>query len=157
VLSTRAVLVAIQPLGEGEKFDKLIRPKAEWRRLLPPEAYAILFEARTERPFTSPLDHEKRPGTYICAACRLPLFRSKAKFDSRTGWPSFYEAISERVDTKRDFGLPEERTEYHCRRCGGHQGHVFNDGPLPTRQRWCNNGAALTFIPEGEPLPPLAT
>jgi len=140
-----------------EKVSKLEKPKAEWRKLLTPEAYAVLFEERTEAPFTSPLDKEKRQGTFVCAACYLPLFSSKAKFDSGTGWPSFYEPLKGRVGTKRDFWLVLPRTEYHCIRCGGHQGHVFDDGPPPTRQRWCNNGVALKFVPEGEPLPQLRT
>ena len=138
-------------------IDKLEKPKAEWRKLLPPEAYAVLFEERTERAFSSPLDKEKRRGTFICAACQLPLFDSKAKFDSGTGWPSFYEPIAGRMATKRDYWLVVPRTEYHCVRCGGHQGHVFNDGPRPTGQRWCNNGLALQFVPEGDALPALRT
>ena len=138
-------------------IDKLEKPKAEWRKLLPPEAYAVLFEERTERAFSSPLDKEKRRGTFICAACQLPLFDARAKFDSGTGWPSFYEPIAGRMGTKRDYWLVVPRTEYHCMRCGGHQGHVFNDGPRPTGQRWCNNGVALQFVPEGDALPALRT
>jgi len=139
------------------KIERLEKPKAEWRKLLPPEAFAVLFEEHTERAFSSPLDREKRRGTFICAACYLPLFNSAAKFDSGTGWPSFYEPIAGRVGTKRDFWLVVPRTEYHCARCGGHQGHVFNDGPKPTGQRWCNNGLALQFVPEGEAPPALRT
>jgi peptide-methionine (R)-S-oxide reductase len=139
------------------KIDKLEKPKAEWRKLLPAEVYAVLFEERTERAFSSPLDKEKRRGTFICAACQLPLFSSTTKFDSGTGWPSFYEPIAGRMATKRDYWLVVPRTEYHCVRCGGHQGHVFNDGPRPTGQRWCNNGLALQFVPEGEALPALRT
>jgi peptide-methionine (R)-S-oxide reductase len=140
-----------------EKVSKLEKPKAEWRKLLTPAAYAVLFEERTEAPFTSPLDREKRQGTFVCAACYLPLFSSNAKFDSGTGWPSFYESLKGRVATKRDYWLVLPRTEYHCIRCGGHQGHVFDDGPPPTGQRWCNNGVALKFVSEGEPLPQLRT
>ena len=140
-----------------EKIEKLEKSKAEWRKLLPFAAYSVLFEERTEPPFSSPLDKEKRPGTFVCAACYLPLFSSTAKFDSGTGWPSFYEPIVGRMGTKRDFWLVLPRTEYHCIRCGGHQGHVFNDGPRPTGQRWCNNGLALRFFPEGDRLPPLRT
>jgi peptide-methionine (R)-S-oxide reductase len=140
-----------------DKIEKLEKPKAEWRKLLPPEAFAVLFEERTERAFSSPLDKEKRRGTFVCAACQLPLFSSTAKFDSGTGWPSFYEPIAGRVSTKRDYWLVVPRTEYHCARCGGHQGHVFNDGPRPTGQRWCNNGLALQFVADGEPLPALRT
>ena len=137
-----------------EPIDRLERSRDEWRKILPPAQFAVLFEAATERPFSHPLNNEKRPGTFVCAACGLPLFRSDAKFDSRTGWPSFTQAIPGHVDTKTDFHLILPRTEYRCARCGGHQGHVFDDGPRPTGQRWCNNGLALRFVPEGDPLPP---
>lgn len=140
-----------------ETIPKLEKSKEEWRELLEREAYLVLFEEHTERPFTSPLLEEKRKGTYICAACYLPLFDSEAKYESGTGWPSFYKAIEDHVGTKRDFKLLLPRTEYHCIRCGGHQGHVFNDGPRPTGQRWCNNGVALRFVPENEELPALRT
>lgn len=136
---------------------KLNKPRTEWRSLLPAEAYAVLFEEATERPGSSPLNQEKRPGTFVCAACYLPLFESAAKFDSGTGWPSFFRPIPDHIETKKDYTLIFPRTEYHCARCGGHQGHVFDDGPPPTGQRWCNNGVALTFIPDGEPLPALRT
>ena len=137
--------------------EKLQKSHAEWRALLPPGAYAVLFEEDTERPFTSPLGDETRHGTYVCAACFLPLFESSAKYDSGTGWPSFFRPIEARVATKRDFKRVWPRTEYHCARCGGHQGHVFDDGPRPSGRRWCNNGLALRFVPEGEPPPPLRT
>jgi len=137
------------------KIDKLTKPRSEWRELLAPEEYAVLFEEATERPYSHPLNEEKRAGTFVCAACALPLFTSDAKFESGTGWPSFTEAVEGNVDRKTDFKLLLPRTEYHCSRCGGHQGHVFNDGPQPTGQRWCNNGLALRFIPAGDPLPPL--
>jgi len=130
-------------------------PKSEWKKRLPAEAYAVLFEEDTERPGSSPLEEEKRPGTFVCAACLLPLFESSAKFESGTGWPSFFRPIEGHVATKRDFKLILPRTEYHCARCGGHQGHVFDDGPPPTGLRYCNNGVALRFVPQGEPLPPL--
>ena len=129
-----------------EKIPKLEKSKKEWRELLEKDAYRVLFEDATERSFSSPLDGEKRAGTFICAACYLPLFESKTKFDSGTGWPSFYQPIPGRLDSKRDFKLLWPRTEYHCVRCGGHQGHIFSDGPQPTGQRWCNNGAALRFV-----------
>jgi peptide-methionine (R)-S-oxide reductase len=135
----------------------LEKSKTQWRKILPEARYRILFEEATERAFTSPLNDEKRRGTYICAACFLPLFDSSAKFDSGTGWPSFTQPIAGHVATKRDFKLVWPRTEYHCARCGGHQGHVFDDGPKPTGQRWCNNGLALEFVVAGDPLPALRT
>jgi peptide-methionine (R)-S-oxide reductase len=139
----------------AKDFEELEKPKDAWKALVAPAAYDVLFREGTERAFTSPLNDEKRPGTFVCAACNLPLFTSGTKFDSGTGWPSFWDPIPGHLETKRDFKLIWPRTEYHCARCGGHQGHVFNDGPAPTGQRYCNNGVALTFVPEGEPLPPL--
>ena len=136
-------------------FPAIDKTRDEWRELLSEQQYQVLFEEATERPWTSPLNDEKRQGTYVCAACYLPLFNSETKFDSGTGWPSFYQAIETNVGTKRDWKLLLPRTEYHCLRCGGHQGHVFEDGPEPTGQRWCNNGLALEFVPAGEDLPAL--
>lgn len=121
--------------------------EAEWKRRLSPAAYAVLRQEGTERPFSSPLEREKRRGTFVCAGCRLSLFSSSTKYDSGTGWPSFWQPLPKAVATKRDFRLIVPRTEYHCRRCGGHQGHVFTDGPAPTGQRYCNNGVALLFVP----------
>lgn len=138
-------------------IEPLEKSREEWRRLLDEDAYDVLFREKTESPFSSPLNDEHRTGAYICAACFLPLFESSMKFDSGTGWPSFFEHIPGRVGTKRDYRMIWPRTEYHCIRCKGHQGHVFNDGPEPTGQRWCNNGVALRFIPEGETLPELRT
>ena len=140
----------------SERSKKLQKPRAAWRVVLPPDRYAVLFHEATEHPGSSPLLHDQRAGTYVCAACRLPLFRSEAKFESGTGWPSFTQPLPDSVATKKDFRMIWPRTEYRCARCGGHQGHVFNDGPVPTGQRWCNNGLALEFVPEGEPLSPLA-
>lgn len=136
-------------------INKLTKPPSDWRKLLASDQYAVLFEETTERPYSHPLNDEKRVGTFVCAACFLPLFTSDAKFDSGTGWPSFTQAIEGHVDTKKDYKLIWPRTEYRCARCGGHQGHVFPDGPPPTGQRWCNNGLALQFVPAGESLPPL--
>ncbi len=141
--------------GAGDDFPKLTKSKAEWRRLLTSAQYDVLFEEDTERPGSSPLDREKRSGTFICSACFLPLFASSKKFDSGTGWPSFYQPIDGRIATKRDWKLIIPRTEYHCARCGGHQGHIFDDGPPPTGQRYCNNGVALLFVPATESLPVL--
>lgn len=122
--------------------------KEEWRRRLSDIQFRVLREEDTERAYTSPLDKETRPGVYVCAGCSLPLFTSRMKYDSGTGWPSFFTHIPGHLGTKKDYFLwflP--RTEYHCVRCGGHQGHVFDDGPPPTGERWCNNGVALRFIP----------
>ncbi len=127
-------------------LEPLKRDKKHWQGVLDKSRYRILFKEGTEPPFSSPLNDEKRAGVFVCAACGLPLFTSEMKFDSGTGWPSFFTAIPGHTATKRDFKLIVPRTEYHCIRCGGHQGHVFDDGPRPTRERWCNNGLALEFI-----------
>jgi len=133
----------------------LKKPAAAWRDEVSPAAYRVLFEEDTEPAFSSLLDKEKRAGTFLCVACYLPLFESAHKYNSGTGWPSFTQPIAGHVGTKRDFKLIWPRTEYHCARCGGHQGHVFDDGPPPRGQRWCNNGVALKFILKGQPLPAL--
>lgn len=135
----------------------LKKSKADWKTLLPAASYAVLFEEATERPFSSPLNTEKRAGTFICAACYLPLFKSTQKFDSGTGWPSFFDVLPDAVGKRRDFKMILPRTEYHCARCDGHQGHVFDDGPKPTGLRYCNNGVALQFVPSDAKLPELRT
>tara|TARA_R110002110_G_scaffold91264_2_gene237451 strand:+ start:72947 stop:73498 length:552 start_codon:yes stop_codon:yes gene_type:complete len=127
--------------------DTVSRTEAEWRQLLTAQQFDVLREEGTERPGTSPLNAEKRDGIFVCAGCELPLFTSGMKYESGTGWPSFFTSIPDAMNTKRDFKLIWPRTEYHCARCGGHQGHVFDDGPAPTNQRWCNNGVALKFLP----------
>ena len=144
--------------GEPMAFEPLELSQSRWREILSEDAFRVLRKEGTERAGTSPLNEEKRAGTYICAGCALPLFSSEHKFESGTGWPSFYRPLfDEHIETKRDFKLIWPRTEYHCARCGGHQGHVFDDGPEPTGQRWCNNGVALDFVPEDEELPELRT
>lgn len=119
----------------------------QWRERLTEEEFRVLRKEGTERAGTSPLNEEKRKGTFVCAGCALPLFNSETKFESGTGWPSFYDHLPGALETKRDFKLVIPRTEYHCSRCGGHQGHVFKDGPEPTGLRYCNNGVALDFVP----------
>jgi len=133
----------------------LVKSKAEWKILLPAPNYAVLFEEGTERPGSSPLNHEKRGGTFVCFACNLPLFKSEQKYDSGTGWPSFFDMLPGAIGKSRDFKMILPRTEYHCARCGGHQGHVFDDGPQPTGLRYCNNGVSLQFVPREEKLPEL--
>ncbi len=130
----------------AERFEVMKSP-AEWKRQLGPARYAVLREEDTERAGSSPLDREKRKGSYICAGCLLPVYSSAAKFDSGTGWPSFFEPLPDAVRTKADRGFLGTRTEVHCRRCGGHLGHVFDDGPPPTGKRYCMNGLALQFVP----------
>jgi peptide-methionine (R)-S-oxide reductase len=128
--------------------EPIQKSKAEWKKILSDSQYYVLRDEGTERSFTSPLNDEKRPGVFVCAGCTLPLFTSEMKYDSGTGWPSFFTNIPGHLATKRDFKLILPRTEYHCIRCGGHQGHIFSDGPPPTGKRWCNNGVALKFIPK---------
>lgn len=141
--------------GSGE--FPLSKSKAEWKALLPASSYRVLFEEATEPAGSSPLNKEKREGTYVCAACFQPLFKSDTKYESGTGWPSYYDFIPGTLGTKKDFKAFWPRTEYHCSRCGGHQGHVFEDGPKPTGLRYCNNGVALRFVPKTEKLPELRT
>lgn len=144
-------LIASRTLASKENttghIDKIIKTDAEWKKLLTSEQYYILRDEGTEPAHSSPLNNEKRQGQYVCAACESPLFSSEMKYDSGTGWPSFYTTLPNAMQTKTDFKLIYPRTEYHCARCGGHHGHIFKDGPKPTGQRWCNNGLALKFIP----------
>jgi peptide-methionine (R)-S-oxide reductase len=139
-------------LPEGLKVPKptehLELSKEAWQKRLDKMQFYVLRDEGTERAGTSPLNDEKRPGVFACAGCGLPLFTSEMKYDSGTGWPSFFTTVPDALLTKTDYKLILPRTEYHCARCGGHQGHVFNDGPPPTGQRWCNNGVALKFIPK---------
>jgi peptide-methionine (R)-S-oxide reductase len=144
-----AAAVAILWAGNSpaEARYEVTLPDTEWKKRLSPQAYAVLRQADTEAPFTSPLNTEHRIGTFTCAGCALPLFSSRTKFDSGTGWPSFWQPLTGAVLTNNDASLGMARTEVHCRRCGGHLGHVFDDGPKPTGLRYCMNGIALGFLP----------
>jgi len=150
LLGVGSLALIASPLFAGNRgrktmITKITRTRAEWAAILTPEQFDILRDEGTEPPRSSPLDSEYRKGIYHCAGCDLELFRSDMKFDSGTGWPSFFTTIEGHLETRRDFKMVWPRTEYHCARCGGHQGHVFDDGPEPTGERWCNNGLALRF------------
>ena len=151
-----AVALPLRSATAAKAFP-LSKPASEWKRLLSPDAYYVLFEEGTERAGSSPLNAEKRAGTYICAACNNPLFDSATKYESGTGWPSFWQALPGKVGTSTDYKIIFPRTEYHCAHCGGHQGHIFDDGPQPTGKRYCNNGVALHFVAKDEAVPPLRT
>lgn len=149
MITLASVLKATKALA-AEAIEKLILSNEQWRKKLTDKQYNVLREEGTERAFTSPLLEEHREGVFVCAACDLPLFSSQAKYDSGTGWPSFFDTLPGHLETKTDYALIYPRTEYHCARCGGHQGHVFEDGPKPTGLRYCNNGVSLKFIPKGD-------
>ena len=136
------------PTATPARSDRVQLTEAEWRQRLSAAQFNVLREEGTERPHSSPLNAEKRAGTYQCAGCALPLFSSSSKYDSGTGWPSFHTPLPQALCTRTDYKLLLPRTEYHCARCGGHQGHVFSDGPRPSGQRYCNNGVALRFVLE---------
>ncbi len=149
LLTSFVTVLSLTParMALAQKIEKLVLSDKEWRMKLTEKQFKILRKEGTEKPWSSPLNDEKREGVYHCAGCDLALFTSEMKYDSGTGWPSFYTHIEDALETKLDFKLIVPRTEYHCARCGGHQGHVFKDGPEPTGQRWCNNGEALRFVP----------
>jgi peptide-methionine (R)-S-oxide reductase len=142
-----AIVRSQTPPTKEKDIVPLVLTDTEWKKRLTHQQYRVLREGKTEKPFSSPLNSEKREGIYACAGCELPLFTSKQKFDSFTGWPSFYAALLGHVARVSTYEAMIPHLEYHCARCGGHQGHVFDDGPEPTGLRYCNNGVALTFIP----------
>jgi peptide-methionine (R)-S-oxide reductase len=153
-----AALLRLAPAAAAsETKTVVVKTPAQWKQLLSPASYNVLFEEGTERPGSSALDAEKRKGTFVCAACNNALFDSATKYDSGTGWPSFYDGLPNALATRTDYKMVFPRTEYHCVRCGGHQGHIFKDGPKPSGLRYCNNGVALQFILAGQPLPELRT
>lgn len=167
LLATGAVaLTGLAALGTGRilmaahtptevTFTTLDRDANYWKDKVSADAWQVLFKEATERAGTSELNNEKRDGTFICAACYLPLFKSEWKYESGTGWPSYFDVIQDHVGFKTDYKIIYPRKEYHCARCGGHQGHVFEDGPEPTGLRYCNNGVALRFVAADETLPEL--
>jgi peptide-methionine (R)-S-oxide reductase len=147
-----AWLVRPTPASRGDKQFPIQKSEEMWRSQLTPEQYRVLRGHATERPFSSPLDREKGHGTFVCAGCGLELFSSDTKFDSGTGWPSFWQPLPGAVGTSIDRRMLMVRTEVHCARCGGHLGHVFSDGPEPTGLRYCMNGVSMMFVPKGEPV-----
>ena len=152
-----AAAISFAATAQDKAVAKLKKTAAEWKKLLPADSYRVLFEEATEPPGSSAFNSEKRAGTFVCAACNLPLFDSAAKYESGTGWPSFFAPLPSALGIKTDYKMILPRTEYHCVRCEGHQGHVFDDGPKPTGKRYCNNGIALKFVVKGDKLPDLRT
>ncbi len=153
--SAAVAVIAWQMLGHDDAAAVAATPAsfkltdAEWHKRLSPEAYNVLRQAATEMPYSSPLNNEHRHGVFACGGCALPLFASRTKFDSGTGWPSFYDHLPRAIGTRSDTSLGDERTEVHCTRCAGHLGHVFDDGPKPTGLRYCMNGVAMKFVAKG--------
>lgn len=143
----RALAAGTAAQASSQEHFEIVHSDDEWRRLLDPAQFEVLRHEGTERPYTSPLNDEHRAGTFSCAGCRLALFSSSTKFDSHTGWPSFWAPLDHAVATREDGSFGMVRTEVHCRRCGGHLGHVFDDGPKPTGLRYCMNGVAMNFTP----------
>jgi peptide-methionine (R)-S-oxide reductase len=160
LLGVLATLPALALTGRSQQTHAsntgaLDHPREYWRDKVSADAWQVLFRDGTEAPGSSPLDKLYEDGTYVCAACHAPLFESAHKYDSGTGWPSFTQPLDGSMGTRLDLSMIWPRTEYHCARCGGHQGHVFKDGPAPRGERWCNNGVALRFVPRGTALPEL--
>jgi peptide-methionine (R)-S-oxide reductase len=153
--SSTMLVACAQGSKQKEGMGSLNQPADHWHEYLTDDQFSILFHENTERAFSSDLNNEKRNGTFVCAACNNPLFNASTKYDSGTGWPSFWQPLDDSIGTKRDFKLVLPRTEYHCSRCGGHQGHIFEDGPEPTGKRYCNNGLALHFVAADKELPKL--
>ena len=149
-LGAAALLLGVNARAKKPRRFEVTRTDEEWRQSLTPEQYAVLRKEGTERPGSSPLNREKRHGDFHCAGCDLPLFSSETKYESGTGWPSFWKPLDNAIGTSEDRSFFMTRTEVHCRRCGGHLGHVFNDGPRPTGLRYCMNGVAMTFMPADE-------
>jgi peptide-methionine (R)-S-oxide reductase len=151
LIAARQHVLSFAAAASAKGSYEVTHTDAEWRRLLTPDQYAVLRQAATEYPFSSPLDKEYRSGVYACAGCALDLYSSRTKYDSHTGWPSFWAPLPNAVSTQKDWSFAMLRTEVHCRRCGGHLGHVFDDGPPPTGLRYCMNGVAMTFKPGAAP------
>jgi len=142
------LLIGFSQTSVFSALKEIIKTDEEWEKILTPEQFKILRKEGTERPFISPLNNEKREGSYHCVGCGTKLFESTTKYESGSGWPSFYQSLPDVFETKTDHLLGYARTEYHCKKCGGHHGHIFDDGPNPTGKRYCNNGVCLVFKPK---------